>query len=238
MNEKLLSSSYLKNYFFKKNYNCIKPYKIVNNNDTIFITAGIQPILSDYRNNKLINNKKIYLSQPVIRTQFANSISEGSSIAFTNSTTAGFNITKEEHYILINDWMELFNELGMNTKNIFTKTKEYERTWGDLIVNGEKTFYYYNGIELGDTTFFTKITKHGDYIGIKSMSDVGFGLERLRWCVNKNSYFDLYNENILLPIEVKAYLSVLALLSVNNVKPSNKNSGYRFRVFSKKIKGE
>ena len=34
---------------------------------------------------------------------------------------------------------------------------------------------------------------------------------------------------------VKAYLSVLSLLAVNNVKPSNKNSGYRIRQFSKKL---
>jgi len=235
MKDKLLLSSELKKYFLERDYNCIQPYKIINNNDTVFLTAGIQPILSDYRKSRLHDNEKIYLSQPVIRTQFVNSITDGSSIAFVNSTTAAFNISEEEHNKLILDWLELFYELGMNSSDIHNKTKDYERNWGDLLVVGKKTFYYYNDIELGDTTFFTSITKHGRNIGIDSMSDVGFGLERIRWCVSQKSYFDLYSDSSLLSSSIKAYLSVLALLSVNNVKPSNKNSGYRFRMFSKKL---
>lgn len=45
----------------------------------------------------------------------------------------------------------------------------------------------------------------------------------------------MYSDSSLLSLSVKAYLSVLALLIVNNVRPSNKNSGYRFRQFSKKL---
>ena len=118
MKKQLLLSSNLKKYFLERVYNCIGANPFVNNKDTVFLTAGIQPILSDYRNDKLDNNKKIYLSQPVIRTQFIDSITEGSSIAFINSTTAGFNITEKEHNILVQDWIELFYKLGMNTSNI------------------------------------------------------------------------------------------------------------------------
>lgn len=235
MEEKLLSSKDLKQYFLERNYNCVKPHQIVNNNDTVFLTAGIQPILFDYRNLKLDESRKIYLSQPVIRTQFVNSITEGTAIAFTNSTTAGFNISEKDHNQLVNDWIELFQILGMKSSNISKQSKGYEDTWGDLTVSGKKTFYYYNNIELGDTTFFTKVTKDGKNIGIDSMSDVGFGLERIRWCVGGKSYFDLYSDSSLLSPEVKAYLSVVALLAVNEVKPANKNSGYRARLFSKKL---
>jgi len=235
MDKKLMSSHELKKYFIDRGYNCIKPYQIVNNNDTVFLTAGIQPILSDFRSFKIENEKKIYLSQPVIRTQFANSISEGSSIAFVNSTSAGFNISEEEHNNLVNDWIELFYELGMKSDNIESKSKNYERKWGDLTVSGKKRFYYYGNIEIGDTTFFTKVTKEGENIGIDTMSDVGFGLERIRWCLNNESYFNLYSDSSEIPIEIKAYLSVLALLIINDVKPSNKNSGYRARLFSKKL---
>lgn len=231
----LLLSNELKEYFSERNYYCLKPYQIVNNNDTVFLTAGIQPILSNYINGNLVDNKKIYLSQPVIRTQFADSITEGSSIAFINSTTSGFNITEKEHNIFVQDWLELFHKLGMNPSSIYSKSKDYERVWGDLLVAGKKTFYYYNNIELGDTTFFTSITKDGKNIGIESMSDVGFGLERIRWCVNRKSYFDLYSDSSTLSSKVKAFISAIALLNVNNVKPSNKNSGYRARLYSKKL---
>lgn len=67
------------------------------------------------------------------------------------------------------------------------------------------------------------------------MSDLGFGLERIRWLVSGNSYFDIYSDMKQLNCYIKAYISVLALLAVNNVKPSNKNSGYRARLFSKKL---
>ena len=175
MKKNLLLSNELKKYFLEKGYDCLKPYQIVNNIDTVFLTAGIQAILFDYRNEKIENNKKIYLSQPVVRTQFANSICEGSAIAFVNLTTAAFNISEEEHNILVQDWMDFFYQLGMSPKNISKQSKDYERVWGDLLVCGKKTFYYYNDIELGDTTFFTSITKNGKNIGINSMSDVGLG---------------------------------------------------------------
>lgn len=235
MNKKIIDSQELKTYFANKGYNCFLPHPIVNNNDTVFVTAGIQPILSNYRENKIHNCKKIYLSQPVIRTQFADSISEGNSIAFTNLTLAGFDISKEDHNNLVKDCLELFCKLGLEPPKIDFKRKEYQREWGNLLVSGEKTFYYYNNIELGDTTFFTKISEKGKDIGIKTMSDVGFGIERVRWCLNKESYFNLYSNSSRVGEKEKAYLSALALLAVNNVKPSNKNAGYRTRLFSKKL---
>lgn len=234
MKDKLLISDNLKKYFLEREYNCIKPHHIVDNNDTVFLSAGIQPIIYDYRNAKLNNSTKIYLSQPVIRTQFVDSITEGSAIAFINSTTAGFNISEKEHNFLVKDWLELFYQLGIKQSNISMRSKDYERLWGDLLVIGKKTFYYYNNIELGDTTFFTSITKDGEYMGIDTMSDIGFGLERIRWCVSGKSYFDLYDSS-LLSFPIKAYLSAIALLTVNDVNPSNKNSGYRTRLFSKKV---
>lgn len=235
--EDLIYAKNLKKYFEDKGYNCIKPYQISNNTDTVFLTAGIQPLLSNYRLNRLqLNNcEKIYLSQPVIRTQYQDSISEGSAIAFINSTTAGFNISESEHNQLVYDWIDLFYLLGFNSKELSSSSKEYIRNWGDLLVEGKKTFFYYKGIELGDTTFFTRITKNGENIGLDSMSDVGFGLERIRWCLNNKSYFDVYSESNKLTPEIKAYLSAIALLTVNDILPGNKNTGYRSRQFSKKL---
>lgn len=235
MNKKIIDSCELKEYFSNNGYNCLSPHLIVENNDTVFVTAGIQPILSNYREEQIHNSKKIYLSQPVIRTQFADSVSEGNSIAFTNLTLAGFDISKEEHNNLVKDCLELFCRLGLDPKKIDFKIKDYQREWGDLLVSGEKTFYYYNNIELGDTTFFTKLLENGKDIGIKTMSDVGFGIERVRWCLNNESYFNLYSNSSRIGAKERAYLSAMALLAVNNVEPSNKNAGYRARLFSKKL---
>ena len=233
--ESKISQRELKNYFKERGYNCLKPYRVVNNTDTVFLTAGIQPILSNFRNLSIDDTHKIFLAQPVIRTQFVDSICEGSSIAFINATTAGFNILEEEHNKLVEDWLNLFFELGMSKKSVSKRSKDYERTWGDLLVSGKKTFYYYDGLELGDTTYFTKVTKDGKNIGIDTMSDLGFGLERLRWCISGKSYYDLYSDSREISPQIKAYLQALALLTVNDVVPSNKNSGYRVRMFSKRL---
>ena len=235
MGKALLYSRELNNYFKSKGYTYIKPYSIVNNNDTVFITSGIQPILSDYRESKLENEKKLYVPQPVIRTKILGKVEDGISIAFINPTLASFNISEEEYKRTVKDFIDLLYENGLSKDNIGMKNKNYERLWGDLLVTGRKTFYYYKDIELGDSTFFTSITKDGKSIGIDTMSDLGFGLERLRWCVNDDSYFNLYTDKTNLSNEVKVYLSTLALLTVNDVYPSNKNAGYRTRMFSKRL---
>lgn len=223
------------NFFKEKKYNCLKPYQIVNNNDTVFVSAGIQPILKDYREGKIENYNKVFVAQPVIRTQYINYIDEGSSIAFTNITSSGFNNSEEEYNKMVKDWYEFMEEIGISSKKIITVSDIYEDIWDDLEVIGRRTFHYYKDVEIGDTTFFSKVTKDNKKINIESMSDLGFGLERLRWVSNDKSYFDLYSDAKKIDVNIKAYLSVIALLAVNNVKPSNKNSGYRARLFSKRL---
>ena len=88
MKNYLLESSELEKYFSEHDYDILKPVNVVNNKDTVFITAGIQPILSKYLDSNL-NSKKVYIAQPVLRTQYLDCISEGSSIAFVNLTTSG-----------------------------------------------------------------------------------------------------------------------------------------------------
>lgn len=223
------------NFFQSKNYNCLKPYQIVNNNDTVFISAGIQPILKNYREGKLIDCNKYFVSQPVIRTQYIDSISEGYSLAFINITSSSFNISEEEHSKMVKDWYDFLDNVGLSRKKITFQTDFYSDVWGDLEVAGKRTFHYYDGMEIGDTTFFTNIKKDNKKINIDSFNDLGFGLERLRWLSVGGSYYDLYSNSKKINCDIKAYLSSIALLTVNNVIPSNKNSGYRSRLFSKKL---
>lgn len=235
MEKNILYPDYMKNFFVGNDYSYFKPFPIINNQDTVFVSAGIQPLLKKARENQITDCDKIYLPQPVIRTQYSDNIEEGSSIAFTNVTTATFNNSEEEHLKMVRDWYDFLSEIGMKKSNISTQSDIYETRWDDLDLYGKRTFHYYDGLEIGDTTFFSKITKDGKNISVETMSDLGFGLERLRWKIVNKSYYDLYNCFDNVDLKVKAYLSALALLSVNDVKPSNKNAGYRVRLFSKKL---
>ena len=235
MEKNILYPDYIKKFFIDNGYKYFKPFSIINNQDTVFISAGIQPLLKSARENQILDCEKVYLPQPVIRTQYSESIEEGSSIAFTNVTTATFNNSEEEHLKMVKDWYNFLNEIGISKNNISTLSDVYETRWDDLDLIGKRTFHYYNNLEIGDTTFFSKIAKNGKSISVKTMSDLGFGLERLRWRATNKSYYDLYSKFDEIDLKVKAYLSALALLAVNEVKPSNKNAGYRVRLFSKKL---
>lgn len=235
MENYLSNSKTLKQFFKNKDYECFKPYSIENNDDTVFISAGIQPLLKSFREGKIPEQTRLYLSQPVIRTQYSNSIQEGTSIAFINTTTANFNSSEYEHLKMVRDWYELLFELGMRKEDVYSKSDTLDTTWGDLELKGNRTFHYYKNLEIGDTTFFTKIKSPNCNLNLETMSDLGFGLERLKWKLSNGSYYNLYSDSLAISCEVKAYLSVIALLTVNNIKPSNKNTGYRARLYSKKL---
>lgn len=231
----LMNINRIRNFFKEKNYKCYKPYSIIDSDDTVFVSAGIQPLLKDYKNNKIDDYNKLYVAQPVIRTQYSNCVEEGSSIAFVNVTTACFNNSEDDHIRMIDDWYNLLYEIGMNKNDLYQAKDILDANWGSLELHGKRIFHYYKNLEIGDTTFFTKIIDSTTNIRIDSMSDLGFGLERLRWKINNGLYYDLYSNSEGLNPEIKAYLSVLSLLAVNDIKPSNKNSGYRARSFSKKL---
>jgi len=221
MSINLINPEGLKRFFKDRNYNCFKPYHIVNNDDTVFISAGIQPLLKDYKNNLINDSSLICVFQPVIRTQYLNSIGEGSSIAFTNITTAAFNNSEERYMQMVKNWYELLFELGMSKTDITSCNDRFYTSWGNVELEGKRTFHYYKDIEIGDTTYFTRIRAKDNSFKLDSMSDLGFGLERLRWKTTNKSYYDLYSDSSNLNTKLKAYLSALALLAVNNVKPSN-----------------
>ena len=230
---KLLLSKDINQFFQDRDYTIVKPSNIINNNkDTVFISSGIQPLLFGYLKKELESNKEYFVAQPVIRTQYLEQLSEGTSLAFVNSTTSKFNLSEEDYQKLVKDWLEFFYSLGLEKDKITTTNDFYEDTWKDLSLSGKRTFYYYDNLEIGDSTFFTKV----DHKEIESMCDLGFGVERVRWCTNKGkSYFDFDKDTKHLSPEEKALISAITLLAINGVIPSQKNSGYRARLFSKHL---
>lgn len=228
----ILFSKDIYNYFKEMEYEIVNPFPIVNNKDTIFYSAGIQPLLNSYLKGELDSEKSLFIAQPVIRTQYLEALSEGTSLAFINSTTSKFNLSESEYLKLVNDWLDFFYQIGLEKGNITTSCDFYEDRWNNINLSGNRTFYYYNNIEIGDTTFFTKI----DNQNIDSMCDLGFGIERLRWSANHNSsYFNLFSDSSELSPREKGLISAISLLALQGVKPSQKNSGYRARLFSKKL---
>ena len=79
----------------------------------------------------------------------------------------------------------------MNDFVIVMRTSE--KDWGTGTFSAIELFFVYGGLELGDAAYLSIPQATRPAIPI---SDIGFGLERIAWAVNKTgSYFD-----ILLPL--------------------------------------
>ena len=233
---KLIQKEMLNQYFDANGYLVFEPASVINrNSDTIFITAGVQSLSNYIHNEDALPDKPIFISQPVIRTQFLESITEGSSINFVNTSTVGFNQTSEQHINSLIKWIDLFKKFGMKDELLSFKTKEFSQKWGDKQIEGEKIFVIYDGLEIGDASYVDNIhQKTRDPI---SLSDIGFGLERIQWILSGGSYFDIQanDPNKILNNKAKVYCSTLSLLALEGLEPSNKDAGYRFRQLSKKL---
>ena len=91
-------------------------------------------------------------------------------------------------------------------------------------------------MEIGDASFvkdFPQTNRNN-----LSFSDIGFGLERIRWILQGGTYANTFTENSHNKKETSigdVCLHSLTLLSGSGLKPSNKEHGYRFRLFSKRL---
>lgn len=241
----LLSPIDTNDFFNNAGYKIVKPRKIMDtpkDNETVFITAGIQTSIEEYEKSENLETLQVFVMQPVLRTQYANSVEDGYSIAFVNPTTAGFNISYEDYKKNIENWMNYFEFIGLDTSKITTEERDYKvKQWGSFNLGGKSIFYYYDKpnvgkIEIGDSTYYDKIEKNdGSKSTINSLSDTGFGLERLRWCLSDKSYYDLFSDSRDISLEKKAFISAIGLIAVNGIAPSQKNAGYRARLFSKRL---
>lgn len=231
----LLHSKDTNNYFSSNGYDVIFPYPIVNKRDTVFTSAGIQPLLRSYLAKELNSDKKYFVPQSVIRTQFFDHLAEGTSLAFINGTSAKFNLSEEEYNKLVSDYINYFYESGLAKKRI-TSVKEnepYIDNWNGIELIGDRTFYYCDDLEIGDTTFFKSVSNPN----IETFCDLGFGVERVRWSQDRDkSYFDLETDtkDKLSPRE-KGLISAISLLTLCEVKSSNKGNGYQAKRYFKAL---
>lgn len=236
-NGELLGQREVLNKYFRDNdFIIAEPVSVINGNkETIFTTAGVQSLSCYIHDEDHLPSSPIFIAQPVMRTQFLDVIDEGSSINFINVATVGFNQTPEQHIASLDIWMDLFKKLGFRDELFAYKVKEFSRYWGDKQIIGEKVFIIYDGLEIGDASYVDNIDqKTRQPI---SLSDIGFGLERIRWILSGGSYFDIQvkGPGNLLSKEAQVYCSSLSLLASEGLEPSNKGAGYRFRLLSKRL---
>jgi len=201
---------------------------------TDLIIAGVQIFDEVIHCNEKSKNEKIFIVQPCIRMQFQKLINseEGISTSFINICTEVTNIEFKEHLKIIDHWCDVFSTLGLHMNEFSIVIEENFEDWGTGKFPIFKIFFIYNNVELGDASYFFIPKKNKEVVII---SDIGFGLERIVWAVNRtNSYFDMISPwTVVCNKELLDITRTLSLLALCGVIPSNNGPGLQFRRLSK-----
>lgn len=236
MLKNLKTPEFLKSFFEKAKFENIPSKSIINESGlTLFISAGVQVLDPIIHDEKEIFAEKIYIAQPVFRTQFIPKISEGVSSSFINIATEMLNKSPEEHFHALDQWMELLNILGLSKENLILKSIERYDKWGKRKFLQKILKIYYDDLEIGDALYIDMPQDSRENILI---SDIGFGLDRIKWLLSANkSYFQTIapDNEVFLNLDNKTidYTRTLSLLAGFGIEPSNNEHGYRFRQLSK-----
>ena len=203
---------------------------------TELIVAGVQILDNVIHLGDQPKTDKIFVAQPCVRMQFQPQVSTGESIStsFVNICSEQMMATFAQHLAAIDCWLSALSKVGLYMDNINLVVRTSPKNWGTGDFESLELFFIYGGLELGDAAFFLVLQPNRPAIPV---SDIGFGLERIVWAVNKTeSYFDNFTPIISSGSResIDAHRT-LALLSLCGVKPSNKGPGLQLRRLIKPI---
>lgn len=196
----------------------------ITNGTTLFFSAGIQHLDDVIHKETEIPEKSFFVSQPVLRSQYLNSSKPASFTSFYNVCTLSCDVSFLEHLTLLKTWIEFLVEEGFDKDKIEALIISTNPKIGNRSYVNYPIKIYYAGLEVGDAVYIPSMPQ--DTRQNFSVSDIGFGLERLNYSTFKK---DEINSSL------NDYLRTISLLALSGVEPGNKNHGYRFRMFSKKI---
>jgi len=221
-------------HFDSNNYTLL-PAKGIDNSgsDTLFIGAGLQVVLIELNSGTLDNNKPYFMFQPSLRVSSLDKMltKNGYSTSFTNVCTEEVNADFDSHWEKLNSWFNLLSKKGLYMGHV---SLVEDPNWKANNLDGQSLLIYYGDLQLGDAVFIEGKTISGKPF---TMSDIGFGIERILWALNKTErYFESYMPTLGLQkndYESQDILRSLTLMSMSGIKPSHTAQGYRFRQYAK-----
>ena len=222
-------------YFRSAGFDSVSPQNVANlDGQTDLVIAGVQMFDGIIHHNQTIRSDKVFVSQPCVRMQFQPHVEsrEGTSTSFVNVCTEQMGTDFSEHLQSVDHWCTILSKLGLHMNNFVIVMRTSVNDWGTGKFSAIELFFSYGGLELGDAAYLLIPQENRPAI---SISDIGFGLERIAWAVNKtNSYFDT-----LTPWtaggarEMFDSCRTIALLALCGIQAANKGPGLQFRRFAK-----
>jgi len=228
-------SAKMAEYFGSIGFGLVAPLNVANfEGQTDLIIAGVQMFDGVIHRNQAIQEGKVFVAQPCVRMQFQQYVEtqEGTSTSFVNVCTEKMNAKLDEHLQFVDNWCTVLSKLGLHMNDFVVIMQTSVKDWGTGEFSALELFFSYGGLELGDASYFLVPQASGAHTPI---SDIGFGLERIVWAMNKTgSYFDT-----LIPwtsngsMEMFDSCRTLVLLVLCGVQAGNKGPSLQFRRFSK-----
>lgn len=222
-------------YFHSVGFDLAAPRNIANfEGQTDLVIAGVQMFDDIIHRGEGIRENKVFVAQPCVRTQFQPHVEsqEGTSTSFVNVCTEKMGAEFEEHLQAVDHWCTILSKLGLFMNDFIVVMRTSVNDWGTGEFSALELFFCYGGLELGDAAYLLMPQPNRPAIPI---SDIGFGLERIAWAVNKSdSYFDTLTPwTACGRREMFDLFRTITLLVLCGVQPSNKGAGLQLRRFAK-----
>ena len=234
----LKSPEELNQYFESAGFKSAEPIPVVKKDGTtLYVSSGVQIIDPIIHAEAKIPDEKIFVAQPVIRTQFIDYVKNNTSTSFINLSTESINNGAADHFDNIRKWFDFLKSIGINPNEIAIVEKSTNQRWGKRKFDNFVLKFFYKDLEIGDAVYVPTMPQ--DSRPPISISDVGFGVERLNAITKNSLYFDeiVQNNPEMIGINEKFldYVRTLTLIASSGVEPSNNDHGYRFRLFAKRL---
>ena len=223
-------------FFPVRKYRLHLPVAIVRSDERTLFASTAGQVFDDliYGQSPQRDPQQCAVMQPVIRLQGIGLVAslDGISTSFVHVATECWNATAEEHFNSLDQWLDLFSGLGLHVGGLCLKLKRADNDWAGRTVTSEMLKINYDGLEVGVANFFFNIPhQSGD---IATLSDIGVGLERLVWAVNKSpAYFDGIGPLSSVTIHKRVALDAIrtaTLMAGFGVVPDHKNQGSKLRA--------
>jgi len=209
---------------------------------TYFTTAGVQHVETILREEGNLESKKFIIAQPSIRSQFMDKVKEGTSTSFVNFSIESVRSNPQEFTDLFKNFINLICALGVHPDNLKFTIKEDSVKWGSRRFNNIGVTAYFDEVELEESIYIHDYpVSENEKI---SITDLGFGVERVMWATGQKSFYFSEFENIYKnysTIDTDKITAVLdpirtmVLIAGEGVIGSQHDHGYRLRQLSKRF---
>jgi hypothetical protein len=233
-------------FFNEQGFEGIAPATILGHPEKgpFLISAGVQHFLQNIvGTTQLTSRVGYFIPQPSVRMQYFEDVGLGKAVStsFVNVCTVQPDSTIQDFVRHLDAWLDYLSHVGLfvNHTTIIKQKQILRPDLSELNPWSQARFrniwICYGGLELGDASFIFGLPT---IYATRSLVDIGFGLERICWALNKTkSYAHVigpFTHAFTNKFELLDSVRTMTLLSLGGVRPGREGPGYRLRQLIKR----